>query len=74
MPLMLIVAMSVSETNYGKEATVVPPKDLVEAIGAVNAQAISTHHEVGVEGGLVEEENKEKGGESDVEVAAFLSQ
>jgi hypothetical protein len=35
--LVFIVALTISDTNYGKEDTVVPPKNLVEVVGEKNA-------------------------------------
>ena len=35
--LVFIVAMTITDTNYGKEDTVVPPKDLVKTVGEKNA-------------------------------------
>lgn len=35
--LVFIVAMTITDTNYGKEDTVVPPKDLAGTVGEKNA-------------------------------------
>jgi hypothetical protein len=35
--LVFIVALTVTDTNYGKEDTVVPPVDLVKTVGEKNA-------------------------------------
>lgn len=35
--LVFVVALTVTDTNYGKEDTVVPPKDLVRTVGEKNA-------------------------------------
>jgi hypothetical protein len=35
--LVFVVALTISDTNYGKEETVVPPKDLVKTVGEKNA-------------------------------------
>lgn len=35
--LVFIVALTITDTNYGKEDTVVPPKDLAKTVGEKNA-------------------------------------
>lgn len=35
--LVFIVALTITDTNYGKEETVVPPVDLVKTVGEKNA-------------------------------------
>jgi hypothetical protein len=35
--LVFIVALTITDTNYGKEDTVVPPVDLVKTVGEKNA-------------------------------------
>ena len=35
--LVFIVALTITDTNYGKEDTVVPPKDLARTVGEKNA-------------------------------------
>ena len=35
--LVFVVAMTITDTNYGKESTVVAPKDLVKTVGEKNA-------------------------------------
>jgi hypothetical protein len=35
--LVFVVALTITDTNYGKEDTVVPPKDLVGTVGEKNA-------------------------------------
>ena len=35
--LVFVVALTITDTNYGKEDSVVPPKDLVAVVGEKNA-------------------------------------
>jgi len=35
--LVFVVALTITDTNYGKEETVVPPKDLARVVGEKNA-------------------------------------
>jgi hypothetical protein len=35
--LVFVVALTITDTNYGKEDTVVPPKDLKKVVGEKNA-------------------------------------
>lgn len=35
--LVFVVALTITDTNYGKEDTVVPPKDLAKTVGEKNA-------------------------------------
>jgi hypothetical protein len=56
--LVFIVALTITDTNYGKEDTVVPPVDLVKTVGEKNA----------VHAGPGARQGREGGGEGDDEV------
>jgi len=48
--LVFIVALTITDTNYGKEETVVPPVDLVKTVGEKNAVHAGTGARQGREG------------------------
>ena len=49
--LVFIVALTITDTNYGKEETVVPPVDLVKTVGEKNAVSAGAGARQGREGG-----------------------
>ena len=48
--LVFIVALTITDTNYGKEDTVVPPVDLVKTVGEKNAVYAGSSARQGREG------------------------